>query len=152
MNAPQGGKTEGDLFDLPNIGFMGTAVISGSGLALVLRTGDGVYSACTNGGIIRADVIRCFYRHHHEATQQEAATQCFPARDSECYLHDDRLHVGHGANCKFQPLLRGLHANLYRYWSSAARLPETGAKLHFLASPLPSASFLRCYLPSSMPT
>lgn len=37
----QGVKTETELFELDNIIFMGTSVISGSGLALVLRTGDG---------------------------------------------------------------------------------------------------------------
>jgi len=50
MPAPQGEKMEGDLLDLQNIAFMGTAVISGSGLALVLRTGDGGYSAWINVG------------------------------------------------------------------------------------------------------
>jgi P-type Mg2+ transporter len=34
-------KTEDNLFELENILFMGTSVISGSGVALVLRTGDG---------------------------------------------------------------------------------------------------------------
>ena len=34
-------KIEGDLFELENILFMGTSVISGSGVAVVLRTGDG---------------------------------------------------------------------------------------------------------------
>lgn len=42
--APQGEKLEDDLFGLPNIVFMGTAVISGSGLALVMRTSDGTYN------------------------------------------------------------------------------------------------------------
>jgi P-type Mg2+ transporter len=42
-SAPGGEKTDGDLFDLQNLAFMGTAVISGSGLALVLRTGDGKF-------------------------------------------------------------------------------------------------------------
>ena len=40
-SASQGEKIDGTLFDLENIVFMGTHVISESGLALVLRTGDG---------------------------------------------------------------------------------------------------------------
>ena len=39
--ASQGEKTGGALFELENILFMGTSVISGSGVALVLKTGDG---------------------------------------------------------------------------------------------------------------
>lgn len=38
--SPPGDK-EATLFDLPNLAFMGTSVISGNGLALVLRTGRG---------------------------------------------------------------------------------------------------------------
>ena len=38
---PEGEKEENSLFELENIVFMGTNVISGSALALVLRTGDG---------------------------------------------------------------------------------------------------------------
>ena len=34
-------KPDDGLFELDNIIFMGTSVISGSGVALVLRTGDG---------------------------------------------------------------------------------------------------------------
>ncbi|PHH88453.1 hypothetical protein CDD83_7518 [Cordyceps sp. RAO-2017] len=41
---PEGNK-EATLFDLPNIAFMGTSVISGNGLALVLRTGPDVLIA-----------------------------------------------------------------------------------------------------------
>jgi P-type Mg2+ transporter len=41
MIAPNGGKNGGILFELENIAFMGTSAISGSGVALVLRTGDG---------------------------------------------------------------------------------------------------------------
>lgn len=37
----QGKKTDGALFELENVLLMGTSVISGSGVALVLRTGDG---------------------------------------------------------------------------------------------------------------
>lgn len=37
-------KDEISLFDRENLLFMGTSVISGSGTALVLRTGDGVVS------------------------------------------------------------------------------------------------------------
>jgi Mg2+-importing ATPase len=40
----QGGKAVDELFELDNIIFMGTSVISGSGVALVLRTGDGKFS------------------------------------------------------------------------------------------------------------
>jgi len=43
--SPLGDNKEGDLFDLTNIAFMGTAVISGSGLALVCRTGDDAFIA-----------------------------------------------------------------------------------------------------------
>ena len=39
--ALRGEKTDSALFDLDNILLMGTSVISGSGVALVLRTGDG---------------------------------------------------------------------------------------------------------------
>lgn len=35
------GDKEVTLFDMPNLAFMGTSVISGNGLALVLRTGGG---------------------------------------------------------------------------------------------------------------
>lgn len=38
-------KHAGTLFDLRNIAFMGTNVVSGRGVALVLRTGDGNYMA-----------------------------------------------------------------------------------------------------------
>ncbi len=38
-------KPGAGLFDLENISFMGTSVISGSGIALVLKTGDGELSA-----------------------------------------------------------------------------------------------------------
>jgi Mg2+-importing ATPase len=34
-------KATGSIFDLENIAFMGTHVISGSGMAILLRTGDG---------------------------------------------------------------------------------------------------------------
>jgi P-type Mg2+ transporter len=37
----QAEKADASLFDLENICFMGTGVVSGSGAALVLRTGDG---------------------------------------------------------------------------------------------------------------
>ncbi|PFH61499.1 hypothetical protein XA68_17156 [Ophiocordyceps unilateralis] len=39
------GDKEASLFDLPNIAFMGTSVVSGNGLALVLRTGGDVLVA-----------------------------------------------------------------------------------------------------------
>ena len=42
-------KEGGGLFDLENIVFMGTSVISGSGTVLVVRTGDGEFSA--SGGV-----------------------------------------------------------------------------------------------------
>jgi Mg2+-importing ATPase len=37
----QSQKTDSVIFELENILFRGTSVISGSGVALVLRTGDG---------------------------------------------------------------------------------------------------------------
>jgi Mg2+-importing ATPase len=39
--ASNGEKNDGALFELENIAFMGTSAISGSGIALILRTGDG---------------------------------------------------------------------------------------------------------------
>jgi P-type Mg2+ transporter len=47
----RGEKTEDELFELDNIIFMGTSVISGSGVALVLRTGDGKFSLQTHKAI-----------------------------------------------------------------------------------------------------
>ncbi|RDA93297.1 hypothetical protein CP533_2026 [Ophiocordyceps camponoti-saundersi (nom. inval.)] len=44
VSNPDGDK-EATLFDLPNIAFMGTSVVSGNGLALVLRTGGDVLVA-----------------------------------------------------------------------------------------------------------
>ena len=38
-----GVKSDGSILELDNILFMGTNVISGSGLAVVLRTGDGKF-------------------------------------------------------------------------------------------------------------
>ncbi len=38
---PQSEREDNSLFELENIIFMGTNVISGNGVALVLRTGDG---------------------------------------------------------------------------------------------------------------
>ena len=65
--ASQGMKTEGSLFELENIIFMGTSAISGSGLVLVLRTGDGELILDTLTAI--ADVVgRCICGHYHETT------------------------------------------------------------------------------------
>ena len=47
------------LFELDNILFMGTSVISGSGVALVLRTGDGK-STLEIGSISMANEIDAF--------------------------------------------------------------------------------------------
>ncbi|KAK5011705.1 hypothetical protein LTR39_004466, partial [Cryomyces antarcticus] len=44
-SAPQGGKEDCGLFELENVLFMGTSVISGSATALVLRTGDDAFIA-----------------------------------------------------------------------------------------------------------
>ncbi|TKA58160.1 hypothetical protein B0A49_12139 [Cryomyces minteri] len=44
-NASQGGKEDCGLFELENVLFMGTSVISGSATALVLRTGDDAFIA-----------------------------------------------------------------------------------------------------------
>lgn len=41
-------KPDDGLFELDNIIFMGTSVISGSGVALVLRTGDGEHPFLEN--------------------------------------------------------------------------------------------------------
>lgn len=41
MAIQDGGKNDTALFDLDNVAFMGTSVISGNGAGLVLRTGDG---------------------------------------------------------------------------------------------------------------
>lgn len=57
-NVLQGAKTEEELFELDNIIFMGTSVISGSGMALVLRTGDGKLS--TENGMAIAKLIDAF--------------------------------------------------------------------------------------------
>lgn len=57
-NVLQGVKTEGDLFELENLIYMGTSVISGSGVALVLRTGDGKQSLDTY--MVTANVIDAF--------------------------------------------------------------------------------------------
>lgn len=53
-----GAKTEDELFELDNIIFMGTSVISGSGVALVLRTGDGNFIPETIA--VTADVADAF--------------------------------------------------------------------------------------------
>ncbi|KAK5160833.1 hypothetical protein LTR04_004504 [Oleoguttula sp. CCFEE 6159] len=52
-SAPQGGKEDCGLFELENVLFMGTSVISGSATALVLRTGDGKYLPSLSGATHR---------------------------------------------------------------------------------------------------
>jgi len=46
MPIQDGGKDDSPIFDQANIIFMGTSVVSGSGAALVLRTGDGTLNTC----------------------------------------------------------------------------------------------------------
>jgi Mg2+-importing ATPase len=43
-NRVQAEKLDVSLFDLENVGLMGTNVISGSGSVLIVRTGDGEFS------------------------------------------------------------------------------------------------------------
>ena len=45
-------EKEKPAFELGNILFMGTSVISGSGIALVLRTGDGKHISCQAMGLL----------------------------------------------------------------------------------------------------
>ena len=46
MPIQDGRKDDSPIFDQANIIFMGTSVVSGSGAALVLRTGDGTLNTC----------------------------------------------------------------------------------------------------------
>jgi Mg2+-importing ATPase len=61
-NALQHKKTEGALFELENIVFMGTSVISGSGVALVLRTGDDAFLATIMKQLIKKRPLNAFQR------------------------------------------------------------------------------------------
>ena len=63
---------------------------------------------------LEADNIRCIHCHDHEAAQQEAATELFPARHSKRYLHDDCVYVGHGANRELPDVVSMISADFYR--------------------------------------
>ena len=98
--ALQGEKADGALFELENILLMGTSVISGSGVALVLRTGDGECFLLVKSQGHPNNPYRCIHRHNHEAAKQEATIELLSAWYSKCQLHDDCVYVGHGPNCE----------------------------------------------------
>lgn len=103
-----GEKHDDALFDLENVVFMGTSVISGTGVALVARTGDSKYFSSV--GIRRRVVIknpfssgRRIPRDNCQATEQTPAIERFPTGHSQCDLHDGCLHANHGYNREYSP-------------------------------------------------
>jgi P-type Mg2+ transporter len=88
------------VFELGNILFMGTSVVSGSGVALVLRTGDGKCNF--EEGLIKANNnSRCIHCHYHEAAQPQKTLELISARHPTCDLPNDCLHVSAGPRCKY---------------------------------------------------
>lgn len=135
-----GGDKEASLFDLANVVFMGTSVVSGNGVALVLRTG--------------ADVLIAGMAKELEKKRERNAFQTGIRNVSWMLIGFMVVMVPIVSLAPVPlPVISPCStAPATRSSASAARRRATGTRPPSSASASPSASCPRCCRPLSMPT
>ncbi|RCI12888.1 hypothetical protein L249_0911 [Ophiocordyceps polyrhachis-furcata BCC 54312] len=118
VSSPNGDK-EATLFDLPNIAFMGTSVVSGNGLALVLRTGGG--QSCIMKAL-RLLLLLPLTQDVQDVLVANMANELTKKRAPNAFQRGIR-HVSYmliGFMCVMVPIVLGISGKMTGDWNAAA--------------------------------
>lgn len=145
------GEKEKPAFELGNIMFMGTSVISGSGTALVLRTGDGKHVLEKTWLVTNAKTDAFIASIMKQLNSKRPLNSFQRGIRHVTFMMTAFMLVLVPVVCTARAYL-GKHTNTSRSWSLVVRSLATGVRPHSSAFRWPLVSFQRCCLPSSMQT